>query len=354
MSYSVVPADLVRDRETILDVWRRNIFWCTNEEHERRLDWYQHNPCGPTRMFLARHNESGQAIGTFGIVARHICIQGEMLTAGCVADMAVNAEHRSLQPALHLAEAVTDCLSLEMPLLWGYPNQVAAGVVRRVGFHDEGQGETYTRRLSLISCLRQAVKSKSPVKAASIMLAFMELAVLEPLRKSPTLRFLSASHPALKQLLGSPRLRAPSAVVRTPEFLSWVYEHSPYRKYVLLGSPAGSGQELRCAAFCYAKGGIAYIDDLVYQEDKEALEELFSSIIHWARAENTAEIRMDTVNADRFLVEVLLRFNFIPHKARPLVVLRHSSLPPDFRLFGRAESEQVAAQEFPEPLVGRW
>lgn len=344
MGYTVSQADLASDRDSVLRIWTENVPWFTPDEHVRRFDWYLQNPHGPNRIFLAHDEDSGTSIGTIGIALRAIDVGERRLLAGNAVDIAVDAEHRTVQPALLLARAVKACLSAEMPLIWATPNESSTGVLLRAGFKNEGEGYAYTKRLSFRRTLRQHGLPQLVTRIAAWGLD-LGLRIRNRQATQSTPRMLRADDPALGELLASGHPRSPVNFVRTPELLHWVYEQSPYRRYVFLGACPDSGT-LSAAAFCYERRGCAVLDDLVYRPDPVALSGLIGSVLSWAAQAGCVEVRTDLADPDEMLLETLNSFGFDRERSRPLLVCRHSSLPADFRICGGPRSAQKGA--FPE------
>ena len=332
MSYTIAPADLVRDRETVLAVWRRNIHWFTPEEHEQRIDWYRGNPYGPTRVFMARCDLSGKAVGTAGLFLRGICVAGKARRAGFVVDTAVDSDHRMLQPAMLLARAVAGCLSEEIPLIWTYPNHASAGVFRRAGLRDEGTVQVYVKILrSLQKIRRHAVPSPLDRCLAAVVDVALRLSSYERLIKGSRGLLLAAQSPAVASLLARNDLCSPVNVTYTPEFLHWGYEQSPWFSSIVA---ARESDELVACACCHrgsvAEGG-TIIEDLMYAPSASALENVIAAAVEWARAQGCYHIRLYAANADSLFVRTLTRFGFAARPYRPLLVMRHLTLPSDFR-----------------------
>lgn len=334
MTYSVSQADLVRDREAVLRVWRDNISWFSPDEHTRRFDWYLQNPYGPNKIFLVR-DSAGSAIGTCGIALRAIDLGGRQMTAGNAVDIGVDEGHRTVQPALLLARAVAGCLSAEIPLIWVYPNDKAAGVFLRAGFKTEGQGDSYIKRLSFLPSLqRRGIPKPFDRLAAGALDLGLRLASRSSITSTSRVQPIKANDSGLAELLLSDSSRSLINYVRTPQLLHWLYEESPYRRYVLFGVRREASPHIGAAAVCYSRNGNAIIDDLVYFPERRYLEELISGVLAWARQERCFSLSMYLVNADELLIETLTSFGFYPDPSRPLLLRTHSSLPPDFRICG--------------------
>ena len=131
--YTVVPADLDKDRQVIMDLWRRNL---ADINHlEEKYDWhFLNSPFGPGQIWILKAD--GQPIGTTSLGMRPLKI-GEIVTiAGVACDLAVNKEHRFLQPALLLQRALISSAHAGIRILYGVPNSAGALVMKHVGYRE--------------------------------------------------------------------------------------------------------------------------------------------------------------------------------------------------------------------------
>jgi len=101
--YTVVPANLQKDRQVIIDLWRQNL---ADINHlEEKYDWhFLNNPFGPGQIWILKAD--GQPIGTTSLGMRPLKLGETLTTAGVACDLAVNKDHRFLQPALMLQRAL--------------------------------------------------------------------------------------------------------------------------------------------------------------------------------------------------------------------------------------------------------
>jgi hypothetical protein len=100
-AYTVGQADLVRDRDLIIDLWSRNLLSHTPEQHRARFDWhYRDNPTPGRRCFLAYHSATKKVIGTSGLGVRRMFSGDSEIVAGIAIDFAVDPDHRTVQPAM--------------------------------------------------------------------------------------------------------------------------------------------------------------------------------------------------------------------------------------------------------------
>ena len=56
MTYTVRPADIVKDKQALLLLWKRNF----ENVNEKRYEWiYENNPSGPPKCLLLCHESNG-------------------------------------------------------------------------------------------------------------------------------------------------------------------------------------------------------------------------------------------------------------------------------------------------------
>ncbi|MCA0394938.1 MAG: hypothetical protein LCH70_12615 [Proteobacteria bacterium] len=145
-AYTVHAADLARDREVILGLWRGNLG--QDARMAAKYDWfYRQCPYGEPLTLLLRHEESGAWVGVASAGPRRMRVDGREAMAGVLVDLAVAAEHRSLGPALILQMALMEAGAQRFELLYGFPNDKATAVFKRVGYASLGQLIRYARVL---------------------------------------------------------------------------------------------------------------------------------------------------------------------------------------------------------------
>src|SRR5438093_13517410 len=106
-----VVTDHEANREQILALWQRNLPLATAE----RYRWLYEN--GRATSWLAA-TETGDIVGATGLMSRTMKLQERLCRVGQAIDLNVNAEHRTIGPALKLQRAVTGSLGArELPLV---------------------------------------------------------------------------------------------------------------------------------------------------------------------------------------------------------------------------------------------
>ncbi|GGK08995.1 hypothetical protein [Luteimonas terricola] len=145
-AYTVHEADIERDRDLILGLWRGNLG--EDARMARKYDWfYRQCPLGAPLTLLLRHEESGEWVGVGSAGPRQMLMGGSRVLAGVLVDLAVLPVHRSLGPALILQTALMKAGAKRFELLYGFPNPKAAAVFKRVGYAPLGELTRYVRVL---------------------------------------------------------------------------------------------------------------------------------------------------------------------------------------------------------------
>lgn len=146
-TYATVRGDVARDHDTLLAIWQGNL--PDQRDREHKFNWFYRDasPWGATLFRLLRHEPSGTWVGTAAIGRRHMRYRGQDIRAGILADMTVDARHRSLGPAMMLQESLSEAALGEFDLLYGFPNPTAAVVMRRLGYFTLAQLPRFTRVL---------------------------------------------------------------------------------------------------------------------------------------------------------------------------------------------------------------
>jgi hypothetical protein len=122
-----------RDRAPLLKLWRGNLG--TVVRWAEKYDWfYLACPWGEPMVRVLRHAATAEWVGVAAVGPRRVRWNGREIRAGLLVDMAVDASHRSLGPALMLQRAVLEDALSVFDLVYGFPNPKAIPVVKRVGY----------------------------------------------------------------------------------------------------------------------------------------------------------------------------------------------------------------------------
>lgn len=283
--YSVTVADLNADRASVVALWQMNPL--QPELADAKYQWYYlDNPNGPTRQLLLRHASQPEPVGATGMVTRQFLVRGVPLSAGTLTDLFVQAEHRSLFPALMLQKQLR-LLGLEThELLYGYPNDKSLLIVRRLGYKQFGELTKFVCLLRHGEYLQRWLpRGPSQVLGAIVdrllPLAFRPHRLLLAGWRGEWLDGVDERFDRLWQ-----RARHADGIigVRDRRFLSWRFFARPSHRYRVFALSASTADEIAGYAVCEGLGDTLHIRDLlVAPESAGALKVLLHLLAHHAR-----------------------------------------------------------------------
>jgi len=278
--YRVVRARPDQVRAELERLWADNL---TVEGGVRaKYDWlYRDAPLPADAVFMLR-TDDGAAVGTAGIGMRDVQLGGRLVRAGVVADLAVDKAHRSVGPALALVREAKQWGEGAVALLYGFPNKLAQGVFKRVGYQQLGAMARYARPLrhrqyagrleerhlhrapaALRGWLIGAAQQPGLALAAGLALDARKLG--RDLPRAWAARqlkhgFVEGPDARLDALWARARGEYAIVAARTLRFLAWRFPPRPGRTWRL--AVERGTDALRAYAVVDRVDGIAYIRDL--------------------------------------------------------------------------------------------
>ncbi len=141
--YEVETAAPLAARESLIRVWKNlNV----KGDLADKFRWtYEQAPSLPETAFLLK--SKGQVVGSAGFGVRKFRVLGEDRRAAVMADLAVDAEHRTLAPALSLVKTGREFVQKQFDFAYGWPNAKAEGVFARARYKALGRLHRYVRVL---------------------------------------------------------------------------------------------------------------------------------------------------------------------------------------------------------------
>lgn len=131
--YTVRAGDPLKDRDTVLSIWRGNLGQAPLMA--AKYNWfYLHPPGAAPLVQLLFHEPSGVAVGVCSAGRRRMSWRNRDIRGGVLVDLAVTPEHRSLGPAMILQQGLIATAKRELDLLYGFPNPKAVPVFKRIGY----------------------------------------------------------------------------------------------------------------------------------------------------------------------------------------------------------------------------
>lgn len=287
--YHVIAGDLERDREQILEIWRRNLSDVKNLE--QKYAWhFLSNPQGPGKCWMLAAD--ARLIGTACLGMRAVHVGSRVEAAGVACDLAVDKEHRLLGPALLLHKAVTACVGSELRMVYGLPNQNGAAVVRRVGYREAGEVHRYVRVLRP-SAYPERMAGLLRVKGAATALDFV-FTRFDSWRDHLSRNYALELHPAIDErfdeLWRSRKEELGIATVRDAKYLRWRFADCPLKSYTVIAVLADERSRLAGFLVEYMHGPHMALTDLLAGPRKEDAKVLVAAALMHARQSGAASL----------------------------------------------------------------
>jgi len=314
-TYTVAEADLERDREGILDVWRRNL--PDKEKAGDKLDWYyRSNPLGSGRIWTLISDSTGAIVGTAGLGWRQLKIGDSSRCVGLNSDFAVDPAHRSLLPALKMLKAVLAGLPDDAAFAYCVPNQNAAPLMKRVGFTPLGSLRRHARVLQHSEYLRRIprIGAVAPILAAPLDL-FLRIASREnwTAMQGAHVRQVKDFDERFDRFWEQVGRRFSVAAERSAAFLHWRYNLCPLQNYRCIGLWTAKEDRLLGFAVYYVDDSHMRLVDLIAEDSGPVLRRLLAAAISAGRKDGVKSISL-SVGEDFPLTQELREYGFVPRE----------------------------------------
>lgn len=305
--YAVVSADLERDRQVIIDLWHQNLV--DIDQLEEKYDWhFLDNPFGLGQIWIL--TADGHAVGTTSLAIRPLRVRGTDTTAGMAGDLAVNKDHRFLQPALTLQRALMSSAHVGIRMLYGVPNPSAASVMKYVGYREFCPIHRYAKALKMSHYLQRSGKlgAMAPIigKIADQGLAAWQSIGWRQGRLGT--QVLHSFDERFDELWGRLSSSQATLTIRNRKFLQWRYRDCPLRQYKTVGLLTDDDSRLLGYLIYYVEANSAVCADLLALGGAENLDCLLS---FWAaQASDDGLASLSVSCSDEALADTLKRQGF--------------------------------------------
>jgi hypothetical protein len=312
--YAVISAHLEKDRQVIIDLWRRNL--ADTSHLEEKYDWhFLNNPFGPGQIWILKAD--GQPIGTTSLGSRLVRLGNRIATAGVACDLAVNKEHRFLQPALMLQRALLSSANPEVQIFYGVPNPGGACVMKYVGYRQFCSVHRYAKVLRPSHYLLRSPKLKgmAPFIGSIVDRGFLAWQSFGQRQDRRVAQILPCFDERFDELWNGLRCEASALTVRTRRFLKWRYRECPLREYKTLGLLTADESTLLGYLIYYVHDVSAICVDLLTPGGVEDLNCLLSSWSVLALGDGLASLSISCPSGN--LANALLRHGFSQRSVVP-------------------------------------
>ena len=260
-SYLACTGEVAREREAVISVWHGNLG--QPARHAGKFDWfYRACPFGEPLIQLLRHAPTATWVGTCAAGPRRMLWQGREIRAGVLVDMAVDAAHRTLGPAMMLQSALMAAAADRFDLLYGFPNRKSLPVVRRLGYVELGQLPRFTRVLRYRDYLGRIVPRWLAVPLAWLLdgLTATRDRLRDALHAPIQAQWHTRVDPRMDELWRASWHGDGPIAIRDCAFLRWRFDQAPLAqtRYLMLSN---AGDTLRAWFACQVEGNTLRVRD---------------------------------------------------------------------------------------------
>jgi hypothetical protein len=286
VTYRVEPVVPEAARRELTRLWSANLI--AAGDVERKFEWlYREAPDRPASAFLlaAQDGVEESWVGTAGVGVRRVRAGGRELRAGLLADLAVDKDHRTVAPALALVRAVKAWVFGDggFDLAYGFPNRLAEGVFKRVGYAPLGTIGRWARVLrhaAYAPRIKQARLERMPAALKRVVDRAVDVPVIAAVaggavdavqlaRAAPSamqaarrieLDWVDVADERIDAVWDAAKDEYEVAAVRTARFLTWRFPAAP-EVSVVVASARGGGP-VAYAVVEQGGDGVAHLRDL--------------------------------------------------------------------------------------------
>jgi len=296
-TYSVHMDDY-RRHNGVEDLLMLGLSHKSDDSAVERTNWiYKNNPAGKARVFIVKHNDSGQDVGLLTLCRRQIWTPKETINAGIFCDLVTDKSHRTLGPALSLMKAAGDTISQsEFGRLYGWPNDKSVVLYKRLPAVEPGKINIYRRYLDWSSVL-QSRMPKIPATILGSAIKVIDSTVLK-IKQVLIKRSYSIQHDVqftsmVDEVWSAARHRFSEIGVRDREFLNWRFLHNPDCEHRIFSLYSKDGNTM--------KGYVVYreltsesieIGDFLAIDDKSTERDLLTAFNNFVKSTQYKKISL--------------------------------------------------------------
>ncbi len=303
MSYSIIQADLQKDKQSIISLWKKNF----QQILEGRYSWiYENNPSGLPVCFLLKYDGDNSIVGTISLFPRAMFLQGQRIQAYICGDLVVDKKHRSLGPALSLFKAaISKCEGETSSILISVPNKSSEPVSLRAGFQILGEYTQMTRIIKTYPYIRKKLKLSFFPRLISIpldvFLYFRNLDLNTAHSKSCHYEILENVDDRFdnfgRQLIGRYSLKGEVC----ESHLNWRFIQSPYADYKIFAVSQKGVNNLIAYLVYFMTNNRIQIVDFAFNNSESAPDILFSSFYRRQKSLGIDSIALSFVGSSKLI-----------------------------------------------------
>ncbi len=308
--YSIVKADIEKNKDDVLPLLKRNL----KDISEERYVWnYTASPHGHAHCWLAREEGSGRCVGSGSLFPRRMYVKDKVVYGAIAADFAVDREHRAYGPALRLQKTIQSAYKDNgLEFIYGVPNKLSEPIFLKIGYSELGRYKRYVKVLKAEYKLRhylppeQVTRMFSRIIDAGLKGFFKESRYRRPANVSIEMPvFFDERFDLLwKKALSQFKI----AGARNSEVLNWRYKESPHhdnRIFTLIDHE----QNIAGYIVYYIEDNACYVADVLFIDSESIRDSLFAEFILYMRETGIGSISIRYFGGNP-LSRQLRRFGF--------------------------------------------
>jgi hypothetical protein len=279
MGYHARRFDPATDRSALLALWRGSMSDPSiAAKVEDRYRWlYEGAPDRALRTFVVVEDGSRAVVGCTSLLPHVVSIDGELVRTAIAVDLVTAPGHRVAGPAVTMQRASVDAVArgevAEARFCFGYPNDGALPVVKRVGYKSIAKTSHAVKPVRTGYKLRERVPA--PLVAPLAFCADRALALLDHARlaQSPFAHRFAEVHgfdARFDDLFDRMRARTRVLGDRRGAFLAWRYGGCPTRAYRTHAVTTWSGDRVLAYAIHALEGRTAVLVDHLAESEAAA------------------------------------------------------------------------------------
>lgn len=318
--YIIKEADLDKDRESVVKIWRDNL-QCKYDPEEKYNWLFVNSPFGPGQIYQLVDTEQEQVVGVQGVSIRNFKNIHGALRIGLFSDFAVDTRHRTLGPGLKLINHTNTHGLNHCDMIYGFPNKKSLPVVKRAGFNCDNSMIRYSRPLKFGNLIEKFLPS-IPTKLISPVLDFTGNLYNSIIFMPYKLKFRVDKNSRISNEfdgLWSESLKNNSSFMceRSEQSLSWRFYENREHDYKIMSLREKSSNKLSGYVVYYIDSkNICHVVDLLAKNFKTLLIPLIAGFIENIDSSLSVSIEM---YAKPEIINMLLICGFRPRDSRPIV-----------------------------------
>jgi hypothetical protein len=320
--YSIIPGDPRAHKRDVLALADRNLLVPLQGRDARYAKYYEQNPLGPPAFFLARDEESQAVVGMAAAFPSRLRVFGEVVPGAISGDFAVDDGHRGFGPSVALQRAVVSALGDKgLRCAYGYPNEYAEPIIKRVGYADLGRLSRFVKVLRGRVVVDAYVRSQRPARVG----AALSRVTVDPVLSGVSRERLHRRREGLRverperfddrfsDVWESTCRQHAITSERTSELLNWKYEKGGTRERGVYTIFALLRRDDSVAAYVVyrVRNGIRHLVDIAFLPSRAVVDALLSEFILDARKHGVRAITLLHLGAATLLTRRLRAFGFL-------------------------------------------